>query len=239
MSFYSIAGTVVDYTPGCGMMERKTEKYRIPKDGAIPEITISFREGFLESKQKEYPHLDRERCEYLYAGIQFYEKLIRLRRGFMIHASAVEADGGAYLFSAPSGTGKSTHAGLWIRYLGADRARIINDDKPAVCLEEGNCFVYGTPFSGKTDLNENRRAPLRGVAILCRGKNRIQRLSPSQALYPLLDQMVRPRREEDMDKLLTMLDFTLAHVPVYRLWAENSLKAAQVAYEGMKGEIGT
>lgn len=236
MSFYRIAGTVVDYAPGCRLMEIKTEKYRIPKDGAVPEITISFRKGFLREKAEEYPCLGIDRCEYIFAGAQFYEKLIRLNRGFMLHASAVETDGGAYLFSAPSGTGKSTHAGLWIRYLGPDRVRIINDDKPAICIEKGQCFVYGTPFSGKTDLNENRRVPLRGIAILSRGQNQIERIAPSQALYPLLDQMVRPTREEDMDKLLSMLDLTLARTPVYRLQVENSPEAAKTAYEGMKGE---
>ena len=236
MSLYRIAGTVVDYTPGCRLMEQKMEKYRIPEGSALPETAISFRAGFLEEKLREYPHLTGDLCEYIFAGAQFYEKLIRLNRGFMLHASAVEADRYAYLFSAPSGTGKSTHASLWARYLGPDRVHIINDDKPAVCIEEGQCFVYGTPFSGKTDLNENRRVPLRGIAILSRGQNRVQRIAPSQALYPLLDQMVRPRRESDMDKLLSMLDFTLKATPVYRLWAENSIEAAKTAYEGMKGE---
>ena len=65
----------------------------------------------------------------------FYDLL--KNHGFMLHASAVEVDGKAYLFSASSGTGKSTHTKLWQEYFGYDKALIINDDKPALKFEAG------------------------------------------------------------------------------------------------------
>ena len=75
----------------------------------------------------------------------------------LLHSSAVVVDGYAYLFSADSGTGKSTHTGLWKQHFG-DRAYIINDDKPAIRKVDGEWYVFGTPWSGKTDTSVNPRA---------------------------------------------------------------------------------
>ena len=76
----------------------------------------------------------------------------------MVHASAVEVDGKAYLFSADSGTGKLTHTKQWQNYFGKERALIINDDKPAIRKDKNGWAAYGTPFSGKTDENLNRQS---------------------------------------------------------------------------------
>ena len=67
-------------------------------------------------KQAEQSHLTLEECEYIFVGLEFYRKLL-LQGGMMIHASAVEVDGRVYLFSADSGTGKSTHTKQWQKYL--------------------------------------------------------------------------------------------------------------------------
>lgn len=123
------------------------EEYRV--DEQKSDIQLSINEAFCRVKQQENPHLTLEQCEYIFAGSEFYRKLINLG-GFMLHASAIVVDNKAYLFSAPSGTGKSTHTKLWQECFG-DKAIIINDDKPAIRIEEGKCFAYGTPFSGKTD----------------------------------------------------------------------------------------
>lgn len=73
---------------------------------------------------------------------------------FLFHCSAVAVDGEAYLFTAPSGTGKSTHTRLWRERFG-ERAVMINDDKPLIRMEEGTFYVYGTPWNGKHHLSVN------------------------------------------------------------------------------------
>ena len=70
------------------------------------------------------------------------------RDTFLFHGSAVAVDGAAYLFTARSGTGKSTHTRLWREMLG-DRAVMVNDDKPLIRLTEDGAVVYGTPWNGK------------------------------------------------------------------------------------------
>ncbi|MBO4471084.1 MAG: hypothetical protein J5841_04965, partial [Clostridia bacterium] len=91
------------------------------------------------------------------------------RDTFLFHGSAIAVDGAAYLFTARSGTGKSTHTRLWREMLG-DRAVMVNDDKPLIHLTEDGAVVYGTPWNGKHRLGTNAVVPLKAVCILGRGE---------------------------------------------------------------------
>jgi hypothetical protein len=88
-----------------------------------------------------------------------------LHQTVLIHASVVEKDRKGYAFLGKSGTGKSTHSSLWQKYIeGVD---LLNDDNPAVRIEEdGNVYVYGTPWSGKTPCYKNRRVLLKAFVRL-------------------------------------------------------------------------
>lgn len=149
MKRYKMAGCVVEYEPMYALLQDKMERYFLEEETEqAADISLKLTEEFLREKQKQNPHLTIAECEYVWAGIQFYRKLLNYQ-GFMLHASAIEVDGKAYLFSADSGVGKSTHAKLWQKFFGEERAEILNDDKPAVVIEDECCFAYGTPFSGK------------------------------------------------------------------------------------------
>ena len=94
----------------------------------------------------------------------------------LLHGSALCMDGEAYIFTAPSGTGKSTHVRYWRETFG-DRVWMINDDKPMIRMENGKATVYGTPWDGKHHLSRNASAPLKAVVWLKRDKeNHIERL---------------------------------------------------------------
>lgn len=232
--FYKIADCVVEYDALYEMMRRKLTSYQCKEQKK--DITISISEQFCLDKQKENPHLSLAQCEYIFAGLQFYRKLLR-HGGFVLHASAVVVNGEAYLFSADSGTGKSTHTKLWQSYFGKDKAIIINDDKPAIRIENGTCMVYGTPFSGKTDENRNQKAVLRGICMLERGeKNQIREISPKEALPLLMRQTILPANEEVVDELFFMLDAVLKKVPIYRMQCNISEEAAVMAYTAMRRE---
>ena len=104
-----------------------------------------------------------------------------LRNGFVFHSSTLKYDGKGILFSADSGTGKSTHTGLWREYYPND-TEIINDDTPLIRLIDGKPFVFGTPWSGKTDLNNNVSAPLSNIVFLERGQvNALKKLDFASA----------------------------------------------------------
>lgn len=151
----------------------------------------------------------------------------------LFHGSALAADGRGYLFTAPCGTGKSTHARLWLRELG-DRAQIINDDKPFLRLTDGQFLVCGAPWSGKHGLDNNICVPLQAICMLERGKeNRIAPAASSQVRDFLAHQCLVPRQTE-RQKAFEMLVQTLADtVPVYSMQCTPQPEAARMAFEAM------
>ena len=152
---------------------------------------------------------------------------------FLFHGSAVEVDGAAYLFAAPSGTGKSTHVRLWRERFG-ERAVVINDDKPLIQVREDVVSVCGTPWSGKHRLDTNRKAPLRAVCLLERGtENHVERITPADGYPALFRQTYRPKDREKMKKTLGLLGQLAKRVPLYRMQCDISQEAVTAAWEAM------
>ena len=196
-------------------------------------MTLSVDPAQIEAFRPISPGLNDDLREYMLMGKAFYEKLIEFG-GMMLHASAVVVDDRAYLFSAPSGTGKSTHTELWLRLFGTD-AYILNDDKPALRVVDGTLYAYGTPFSGKYDISENRRVPLAGIAFIERSEtNSIARMAQNKAIYSLLNQTARPASVSLYSVLLQNLDRVLRLTPIYQLKCNMDIEAAHVAYETMR-----
>lgn len=97
-------------------------------------------------------------------------------QGLVFHSSTIDYNGKGIMFSADSGTGKSTHTGLWLKYYPA-QTKIINDDSPLIRLVDGKPYVFGTPWSGKTDINDNVQAPLSAIVFLKRGEPKVEELT--------------------------------------------------------------
>lgn len=153
---------------------------------------------------------------------------------FLFHGSCIAVDGVGYLFTAKSGTGKSTHTRLWRELLGS-RAVMVNDDKPFININGGKVTVYGTPYNGKHRLGNNISVPLKAVCLLERAKeNSIQEVSRTDVYALMLQQSYRPRKPEQVSKMLALLDEMLDNVKVYRLGCNMDIEAAKVAYEGMR-----
>lgn len=95
----------------------------------------------------------------------------------LIHASVVNCKGGAYMFLGRSGTGKSTHSSLWLKHI--EGTSLLNDDNPVVRVIDGDVYVYGSPWSGKTPCYKNEVYPLKAVVRLSQAPyNKITRQSP-------------------------------------------------------------
>ena len=240
---YKICGFIVGCDFRYPTMTARAEKFlpgggSVPDggsapDGSAPDIIIPYNAAAL-AEISARTGLDADNAEIVFTAENFYREL-PIRGGFMLHSSAVVADGRAYLFSAPSGTGKSTHTALWLELFG-ERARILNDDKPAVMLRGGFVTVCGTPWSGKSDLNFNAEFPLQGICILERSpENRIAPLPAEEAVFRLLDQTIRPCDPAGMSALLSCIDEVTAKVRLWKLGCNISLEAAQIAYSAMSG----
>ncbi len=227
---YNIAGVLVDMDLKYPRTKKQSEAYIVGEDGPS-NIKIRLSDEFLAERQKENPHLTLEDCEYIWMGSEFYNALPAFK-GMLLHSSAVVYEEKGYLFSAPSGTGKSTHTQLWLKEF--EGSYILNDDKPAIMLKDNGIYVYGTPFSGKTDWNVNKGVPLQGICALERGEeNKIDRMEPEEAMYRILNQTVRPYEEERMQQMLDVLDAVINQIPTYKLYCNMNPEAAHVSYERM------
>ena len=230
---YKIADLVVDMDVKYPRLTSQCKKYKY--DGDLKtNMKIRFRDGLFDEHAPQFPEIGADGLEYLWTGAEFYNLLIQFG-GMMLHSSCVVYKDRAYLFSAPCGTGKSTHTQLWLKQFPG--SYILNDDKPAIRIMPDGIYAYGTPFSGKTDLSVDKGVKIGGICILARGeKNSISRVSTDEALTVILNQTIRPNKEDGMDKLLKILDRVLSRVPVYRLYCNMEPVAAEVSYNGMKDE---
>ena len=159
------------------------------------------------------------------------------RDTLLFHGSVIAVDGIGYLFTAKSGTGKSTHTRLWREYFG-ERAVMVNDDKPLLHITDSGVTAYGTPWDGKHRLSTNTAVPLKGICILTRDTtNHIEQAEPN-AVYPMIVQQTnRSLTADGMKQTLSLIDRMLNVVPVYRLGCNMDIEAARVAYEGMQYRI--
>lgn len=147
----------------------------------------------------------------------------------LFHGSALAMDGKGYLFTAPSGTGKSTHAALWRQVFG-ERVMMINDDKPLLQVTPEGVTVYGTPWAGKDHLQTNTSAPLAGIVLLRQAPENTIRVLTEREAYPRL--LSQTHRVDAPAGLLHTLDLVkqLARLPVYELGCTPTPEAALLAY---------
>lgn len=150
----------------------------------------------------------------------------------LFHGSVIAVDGVAYLFTAASGTGKSTHVALWRKLFG-DRAVMVNDDKPLLHIGDV-VTAYGTPYDGKHKLSNRISVPLKAICILERAsENSIVPVSKSDAYAMLIQQAYRPNDVFALQKTLTLVDKMADKVGLFRLGCNMNIEAAKVAYDGM------
>ena len=179
--------------------------------------------------------------DYYLESLALYRKLCDYALinadAIVFHSSAIMVDNEAYLFTAQSGTGKSTHARLWREMLG-DKAVMINDDKPIIRYVDGDFYVYGTPWNGKHRLDTNARAKIKAICKIYQDKeNSIKRLTNKEMLHTILNQTLIPTEVEKIDKLFALIDKMLRSVDLYTLGCNISREAAELSYSVMsKGE---
>ncbi len=160
--------------------------------------------------------------------------LITLHNRFLMHGSSIAVDDKGYIFTALSGTGKSTHTRLLREYLG-DRCKMINDDKPFLYFAEDQIYICGTPWMGKHKLGDNIMKPLAGIFFLRRSEsNVIEKMAPNTALPLLLSQVHRPSDPEKMLNTLDMMDRLLLSVPLYDFGCNMDISAAELSSSVMK-----
>ena len=136
----------------------------------------------------------------------------------LFHSATVSFEGKGYMFLGKSGTGKSTHARLWLKHING--VELMNDDNPAVRIKtDGTAVVYGTPWSGKTPCYKNVSAPLGGIVLLSQAPyNKITRLNGIGAYAAIVPSISGKRWDSRIaDGLHETENMLASNIPVWHL----------------------
>lgn len=170
-----------------------------------------------------------------YYLLNLFDNMLRycmqMHSSFVFHSSAIGCSDGGVVFSAVSGTGKSTHTSLWLREF--SDAYIVNDDSPIIRLERnGDVNLCGTPWAGTSGINTNVIIPLKGIVFLERAeKNSIEMIPTIQSVGRFLNGISPSLSSEMFERALETLNRILLRVPSYILKCNMEPEAALVARE--------
>ena len=230
-----LSGIVVEMHSNFDYSEKYCKNYIIDSSAKPDIIAEVSQEQIEESKGALETAFSDGYCESICLYRAIAEKMPIFDR-LVFHGAAVEVDGKGYIFTAPSGTGKTTHIGLWFKYFG-DRVKIINGDKPILRLESDGVSVCSTPWSGKERFERNTEAPLRAITLIKRSKeNRITQISPQEYFSELARQFYLPRNLESKLKTFDIVDRILSDVPIYLLECDISREAAELSFDTLTNE---
>lgn len=226
---YKIADLFVDVPETGGIAPRlKDYLWEGKPDAEVIEIKEEY------YVPEDWPGVPYEFMCFNEAGAQFFSWLLEYN-GMMLHSAAIGWKGRAYLFSAPSGTGKSTHREMWQQLYGEDSVVAFNDDRPPIRFVDGCWYAYGAPWCGKTGTNKNVKFPLAGICFLQRGpENRIRKATPSEAISYLTGQTIHKQLNgQQAETLFRNMDSLIKTIPMFVLECTPTLEAAKLSSETM------
>ena len=232
---YEIAGLRISIKNRCRYTETFCEKYLSADQTAPFDLEVSVtNEEFKEEKALSSGYSDgyiENIC--LYRAI--CRKLPKLNR-MLLHAAILEYEHKGYAFLGRSGTGKSTHTGLWLKHING--SKIVNGDKPILEYKGGEFIAYGTPWMGKEGLGYNTGVPLKGLCFLEQAKeNSVVKLTPAEAASRIFLQILFPQDEKNAALTLELTDKLVSEIPCYLLKCDVSEEAVQKSFEALTGKV--
>ena len=203
-----------------------------------PEFTIEPNDELIRSVQTDFDHMNAAEEQPIVSYNESFlennaihilavEKLLEYNV-LMLHGSALAIDGKGIIFTAKSGTGKSTHTRLWREVFGS-RVLMVNDDKPLIRVDEAK--IYGTPWNGKHHLSCNISVPLKAIVKLERAtENTVVPASVKDALTTMMKRGHIPAEQRQKTLLMDLYIRLINSVPFYNLECNMDPDAARVAY---------
>ena len=143
------------------------------------------------------------------------EQVLNSFNAFILHSSFIKWQDKAIIFSAPSGTGKSTQADLWDKY---ENAEIINGDRSGIRKMDGKWTAYGLPIAGSSGIYKNKKAEISHIIVLRQGKeNKLIKLSPREAFVKLYSEtLVHTWDKEFQENIINMITDLVQNVRIYQ-----------------------
>ena len=235
-----IAGAAIKVQPIFASTREYCKKYLTDKAHLfridVTREDLAFEQAQLEIEAREqgirprkFPEPFLERATILRKTAEF----LLNNRTLLLHGSIISMDGKAYLFTAPCGTGKSTHTRLWRQVFG-EKAVMINDDKAFLRFTEDGILACGSPWSGKHGLDSNIQVPLQGICVIGRGtENSIVQIAGEDVFSILQEQLLGYTEETDLALADGLLHRLLSQVPVWLLTCNMDPEAAHVSSGAM------
>ena len=229
---YKIADLIVEYTAKYDELKRLSEQF-IYNGERETDITLSVTDKQLENMlSRSVEGTTIGGIENLAISSEFNRAAIKY--GVMlVHSSALIYNNEAYLFSADSGVGKSTHTKLWLKAFG-DKVHIMNDDKPVVRLYDDHAQAYGTPFDGGSGIALNESYPLKAIIFVERGEENSVRIPDNkEIIQKLYFQTARMVDRKTAEKMLLNIEKLLSLTKFYILTCNMDISAAYTEYNSI------
>lgn len=194
-----------------------------------PIFTVSVSDEEIADERKNYGEdCPDAYCESVIAYRKIAERLPEFD-AFLFHGSVIEYRGLAYVITADSGVGKSTHTRLWMSEFG-DEVSIINGDKPTLRIIDGVTYASGTPWRGKEGYGKNAMCAVGGFIFLSRAeKNSASAIEPQAALTRFMRQIYLPKKSSDsLIKTMKLADRVLRDTRLVSLECNMDPEAARV-----------
>lgn len=232
MRNYQVAGITVAFDARYELSLKQAEPYRVD-DSLAPDVVFKVTDDDIAYALK-YSGNEPDFAEYAFMRYLFHRESTRFG-ALVLHSSSVVYEDRAYLFSADSGVGKSTHTRYWLQNFGANGAYILNDDAPALRKFDGVWRACGTPWAGSTFINVNKQVPLQGIGFLERAEvDSVARIGADEAIGLFMKQSMSPLKHRVLEQALDLIVDLLTTVPVYRVGCTNTPNAAQTSYRAMR-----
>lgn len=225
-----IAELTVELEPRYDETKLLAEPFLTAGDSPADIVLTSTDKQLQKFMERAAPGETVEKMENFMLCSEFCRKAIPFGV-LLVHSSALVCGGKAYLFSADSGVGKSTHTRLWLSEFG-DRVHILNDDKPVVKLCGDGAVVCGTPFDGGSGIALNESCPLGAVVFIERGEENSVRVPKSkEIIQKLYFQTAHMVNAETAFKMLENIERLISCARFYVLTCNTEPSAAHTAYE--------
>lgn len=239
MSFYiKIANQLFEIKNIFPQIENLCKEYSVRKEDYCSVIEVTREKLVLE--QYKYTIIKNRSDRYLIKKKLYELENTLIHREIvtsliyyniiMMHGVLICVGDSGYIFTAKSGTGKTTHAMKWLSNIPG--SYIVNGDKPL--LEIGDSVIgYGTPWCGKEGYNVNTSVTLKGICLLSRSEtNSISEINFSSAFSRLINQVYIP--DNETVKVISLLKKMSSSVKLYDLKCNISDEAAIMAYNFIK-----
>lgn len=168
----------------------------------------------------------------MFVSLLCLERKVQNFNQYILHSSYMTINNKAILFTAPSGTGKSTQADLWMKYRGSE---VMNGDR-SLLVKEDKYYAYGWPICGSSEICNNKKYPITCIVVLSQAKvNKIEELSYKDSFKKILSELtINYHNPLFVNCAMDFIDDLVKNVKIYHLACDISEDAVKCLENKLK-----